>query len=158
MLLLYAGSFDRLSLLYVRNNRNAHFCLIHTCMKAQRSSKFGQIRPPTASEKIAINLSWEKWCCHVSLLFSCLQVMRKCIRAWMSSNFDHIPRLTAELASKNRCCHFFMVAIDQIHFKFVGNEGMHNISDEFEFRPHRTNDYELSAFECLKYLLKRTSL
>ena len=76
----------------------------------------------------------------------------------MSSNFGHIPLLTAELASKNRCCHFFMVAIDQIHFKFVVNERMHNISHEFEFRPHLTTDYELSALECLKYPLKKDRL
>ena len=58
------------------------------------------------------------------------------------SNFGQIPLLTWELAAlerlKNRCCHFFSVAIDKIHFKFVGNEDIHNISDEFEFRPDRT--------------------
>ena len=46
----------------------------------------------------------------------------------MSSNFGPIPLLTTELAAlerqKNRCRHFFSVAIDQIHFKFVGNEDM----------------------------------
>ena len=41
---------------------------------------------------------------------------------------------------KNRCRHFCSDAIDQIHFKFVGNEDVH-ISDEFEFRPDRTTDY-----------------
>ena len=55
----------------------------------------------------------------------------------MSSNFGRIPLLTTELAAlerlKNRCRHFFSVTIDQIHFKFVGNEDMHNISNEFEF-------------------------
>ena len=63
----------------------------------------------------------------------------------MSSNFGQIPLLTTELAAlerlKNRCRHFFSVAIDQIHFKFVGNEDMHNISNEFEFRPDWTTDY-----------------
>ena len=42
---------------------------------------------------------------------------------------------------KNWCPHFFSVAIDQIHFKFVGNEDMHNISNKFEFRPDWTTDY-----------------
>ena len=46
---------------------------------------------------------------------------------------------------KNRCCHFFSVAIDKIHFKFVGNEGIHNISKEFEFRPDRTTDYGVNC-------------
>ena len=63
----------------------------------------------------------------------------------MSSNFGQIPLLTTELAAlerlKNRRRHFFLVAIDQIHFKFVGNENMHNISNEFEFRPDWTTDY-----------------
>ena len=63
----------------------------------------------------------------------------------MSSNFGQIPLLTTELAAfeplKNRCRHFFSVAIDQIHFKFVGNEDMHNISNEFEFQPAWTTDY-----------------
>ena len=77
--------------------------------------------------------------------FSYLQVTRTYISAWMSSNFGQIPLLTTELAAlerlKNRCHHLFSVAIDQIHFKFVGNEIMHNISNEFEFRPDWTTDY-----------------
>ena len=63
----------------------------------------------------------------------------------MSSNFGQIPLLTTELATlerlKNRCPHFFSVTIDQIHFEFVGNEDMQNISNEFEFRPAWTTDY-----------------
>ena len=65
----------------------------------------------------------------------------------MSSNFGQIPLLTTELAPhvrlKNRCRHFFSVAIDQIHFKFAGNEDMHNISNEFEFRPDWTTNYRV---------------
>ena len=34
----------------------------------------------------------------------------------------------------NRRLHFFSVAIDSILFKLAGNEDMHNILDEFEFR------------------------
>ena len=63
----------------------------------------------------------------------------------MSLNFGQIPLLTTELAAlerlKSRCRHFFSVAIDQIHFKFVGNEDMNNILNEFEFRPDLTTDY-----------------
>ena len=64
----------------------------------------------------------------------------------MGSNFVQIPLLTTELAAlerlKNRWHHFFSVAIDQIHFKFVGNKDMHKISNEFEFRPdHRLQSY-----------------
>ena len=69
----------------------------------------------------------------------------------MSSNFGQIPLLTTELAAleclKNRCRHLFSVAIDQIHFKLVGNEDMHNISNFGQIWPPTT---ELSALEHLK--------
>ena len=42
---------------------------------------------------------------------------------------------------KNRCHPFFSVAIDPIHFKFIGNKDMHIILNEFEFRPDRTTNY-----------------
>ena len=41
--------------------------------------------------------------------------------------------------------HFFSVAIDPIFFNLAGNEDMHNILDEFEFRPDRTTDYGVSC-------------
>ena len=46
---------------------------------------------------------------------------------------------------KNRRLHFFSVTIDPILFKLTGNEDMHNILDEFEFRPDRTTDYGVSC-------------
>ena len=46
---------------------------------------------------------------------------------------------------KNRRLHFFSVAIDPILFKLAGNEDMHNILDEFEFRPDQTTDYGVSC-------------
>ena len=46
---------------------------------------------------------------------------------------------------KNRRHHFFSVAIDPILFKLAGNEDMHNILDEFEFRPDQTTDYGVSC-------------
>ena len=63
----------------------------------------------------------------------------------MSLNLGQIPPLTMELAGlerlKNRHHYFFSVAIDPILFKLTGNEDMHIILDEFEFRPDRTADY-----------------
>ena len=62
---------------------------------------------------------------------------------------SQIPPLTIELAAlerlKNRRHHFFSVAIDPILFKHAGNEDMHNILDEFEFRPDLTTDYGVSC-------------
>ena len=41
--------------------------------------------------------------------------------------------------------HFFSVAFDPILFILAGNEEMHKISDEFEFRPDRNTDYGVSC-------------
>ena len=46
---------------------------------------------------------------------------------------------------KNQRHHFFSVAIDPILFKLAGIEDMHNILDEFEFRPDLTTDYGVSC-------------
>ena len=51
---------------------------------------------------------------------------------------------------KNRRHHFFSVAIDPILFKLAGYEDMHNILDEFEFRPRTM---ELAALERRKKFL-----
>ena len=75
--------------------------------------------------------------------------MRTCIKAWMSLNLGQIPPLTMELAAlqrlKNRHHHLFSVAIDPILFKLASKEDMHNILDEFEFRPDLTTDYRVSC-------------
>ena len=67
----------------------------------------------------------------------------------MSLNFGQIPPLTTELAAlerlKNRCHHVISVDIDPIFFKLTGNKDMHNIMNEFEFRPDRTTDYGVSC-------------
>ena len=65
---------------------------------------------------------------------SFLQVMRTCIKAWMSSNLGQMPPLTMELAPlerlKNQCLHCFSVAIDPNLLKLSGNEVIHNILNE----------------------------
>ena len=67
----------------------------------------------------------------------------------MSLNLGQILPLTMELAAlerlKNRCHHFFSVAIDPIRFKLAGNEDMHKVLDEFEFWPDLTTDYGVSC-------------
>ena len=76
------------------------------------------------------------------------------IKAYMSLNFGQIPPLTTELAAlerlKNRCHHVISVDIDPIFFKLAGNKDMHNIMNEFEFRPDRTTDYGVSSLERLR--------
>ena len=46
---------------------------------------------------------------------------------------------------RNRRHHFVSIAVDPILFKLAGNEDMHNILDEFEFRPDLTTDYGVSC-------------
>ena len=46
---------------------------------------------------------------------------------------------------KNQCHHVISVDIDPIFFKLAGNKDMHNIMNEFEFRPDRTTDYGVSC-------------
>ena len=81
--------------------------------------------------------------------FSYLQVKRTYIKAYMSLNFGQIPPLTTELAAlerlKHRCHHVISVDIDPIFFKLACNKDMHNIMNEFEFRPDRTTDYGVSC-------------
>ena len=75
--------------------------------------------------------------------------MRTYIKAYMSLIFRQIPPLTMELSAlerlKNRCRHVISVDIDPIYFKLAGNKDMHNIMNEFEFRPDRTTDYGVSC-------------
>ena len=75
--------------------------------------------------------------------------MRTYINAYMRLNFGQIPPLTTELAAlerlKNRRHHVISVDIDLIFFKLAANKDMHNIMNEFEFRPDRTTDYGVSC-------------
>ena len=71
------------------------------------------------------------------------------MKAYMSLNFGQIPPLTTELAAlehlKNRSHHVISVDINPIFLKLAGNKDMHNIMNEFEFRPDRTTDYGVSC-------------
>ena len=73
--------------------------------------------------------------------------MRTYIKAYMNLNFGQFLPLTTELAAleclKNRCHHVISVDIDPIFFKLSDNKDMHNIMNEFEFRPDRTVEFEL---------------
>ena len=75
--------------------------------------------------------------------------MRTYIKAYTRLNFGQIPLLTTELAAvgclKNRRHHIISIDIDPIFFKLAGNKDMHNIMNEFEFRPGRITDYGVSC-------------
>ena len=134
---------------------------MRTCIISWMSSNFGQIGPPTTElaalerrKKFPYTYNGKNEVITFSRLFligsfSYLQVMRTYIKAYMSLNFGQIPSLTTELAAlerlKNRCHHVISVDIDPIFFKLAGNKDMHNIMNEFEFRPDQTTDYGVSC-------------
>ena len=73
----------------------------------------------------------------------------------MSLNLGQIPPLTMELAAlerlKNRCHHFFSVALDPILFKLADNEDMHNILDmSSNFGQNGPSTTKLAALERRK--------
>ena len=135
--------------------------VMRTCIISQMSSNFGQIGPPATElaalqrrKKFPLTYNGKNQVITFSRLFligsfSYLQVVRTYIKAYMSLNFGQIPPLTTELAAlerlKNRCHHIISVDIDPIFFKLAGNKDMHNIMNEFEFRPVRTTDYGVSC-------------
>ena len=146
-------------LLLIRSFSNLQ--VMRTCIISWMSSNFGQIGPPT-TELAALSVgknshrlimgktkSLRFLGCFLIGSFSYLQVMRTYINAYMSWNFGQIPPLTTELAAlerlKNRCHHVISVDIDPIFFKLASNKDMHNIMNEFEFRPDRTTDYGVSC-------------
>ena len=134
---------------------------MRTCIISWMSSNFGQIGPPTTElaalerrKKFPYTYYGKNEVITFSRLFligsfSYLQVMRTYIKAYMILNFGQIPSLTTELAAlerlKNRCHHVISVDIDPIFFKLAGNKDMHNIMNEFEFRPDQTTDYGVSC-------------
>ena len=59
---------------------------------------------------------------------------------------ERLHNVLRQIGSKLWCLHRFSVAFDPILFMLAGNEDMHKISDEFEFRPdRRTTDYGVSC-------------
>ena len=111
--------------------------------------KFGQIGPRTAElaalehlEKFPLTYNGEIVVNTFAPSFligsSFLQVIRTIIRVQMSSKFGQIRQRTMELAGKSmfhvvntRAPSFFILA---------GNKDNHDISDEYEIRPDRTED------------------
>ena len=81
---------------------------------------------------------------------SFLQVTRITTISRMSSNFDQIRPLTAELSALSAlnilCCgHPSIFFFHWIFFILAGNKNNYNILDEFEFRPDLTSDCGVSC-------------
>ena len=118
-----------------------------TGIKAQSSLNLGRIRP-LILELLA--LEWRKFhTFELEYLWSQLanldQILcvaslgwgKDCIRFWARLTLAHWTQVS------NRCPlgYLFSVAIDSIHFKFIGNKDMHIILNPFKFRPDRTTNY-----------------
>ena len=66
------------------------------------------------------------------------QIGSKLFFAWQQ-------RAPIDLQWGKRCLHLFSVVFYPVLFILAGNEDVHKISDEFEFRPYRTTDYGVSC-------------
>ena len=87
---------------------SSYLQVTRTSMTSRTSSKFGQIGPRTAKLAALERLEKSPWTYNGSNLVntlapsflirssSFLQVVRTCIKAWMSSNFGQIPPPTPE--------------------------------------------------------------
>ena len=82
------------------------------------------------------------------------------IKAWMSFLFSKIQKLTTELAafciSKNKCLHFFAVAIDLTLFKLADKEEMYTILDVFEFWLDWATETSVTSVTCPYNEYKKT--
>ena len=112
-----------------------------TCMRAQRSSKFGQIRLLTV-ELAALErlknphrlIMKKNGVATFSWLFligsiSYLHVKMTYMRAWMSLNFGQIRLLvsmaTDRVIMEKMVCHFFSAVFYLILFILAGNDDVH---------------------------------
>ena len=129
-----------------------------TGIKARLSSILGWIRPiilvtcPWVT-KIShcwtwiplkpVNLSWSNFMCSIigqgERLHKVLgQIGSKLWFPWQQ-------KAPVDLKWGKWCLHLFLVVFDRVLLILAGNEDMHKISDEFEFRSDRTTDYGVSC-------------
>ena len=125
--------------------------LTRTTIISRMGSNFSQIQPLTA-ELSALECLKKSLFCVVATLApsiligssSYLEVTRIAITSRMSSNFDQILHLTAELSAleclKNQDLVLCAFNFDRIFFILGSNKDSHNISGEFEFQPDLTLD------------------
>ena len=130
-----------------------------TGIKARSSSILGRIRPPILE---LLALEWRKfYTFELEYLWSQLayrdQILcvaslgweKDCIRFWgrfeQKSGFHDNRRSPLTYNGENDVLQLFSIVFCRILFILTGNEDMHKISNEFEFRPDRTTDYGVSC-------------
>ena len=132
-----------------------------TCMRAQRSSNFCQIGPPTAElaalerlKKSQKTYRWKNGVATFSRMFligyiSYLQVTITCVRPWISLKFGQIRQLvsmaTNRVIMEKMLLSLFLCCFNPILFILAGNDDMHNSSEEFELLPDPTTDCAVSC-------------
>ena len=82
---------------------------------------------------------------HVSLLLMFEKRRLKQLSFDFTWEICHLLDITAVAGHLAWLAVLFSVAIDPIHFKFIGNNDMHIILNEFEFRPDRTTNYGVTC-------------
>ena len=123
---------------------------------SSESSKFSQIRPPTAElaalerlKKSPYTYNGKNDVATFSRLFligsiSYLQVTMTYMRAWMSLKFGQIRLLismaTHRVIMEKTVLPLFLGCFYPFLFILSGNDDMHESSEEFEIRPDPTTD------------------
>ena len=88
-----------------------------------------------------VGQSWSNFMCSITGVGERLHnVLRQ-----IGSKLWCLRQQKAPIEEGKLCLHLFSVAFDLILLTLAGNEDMHKISDEFEFRPDRTTDYGVSC-------------
>ena len=137
---------------------SSHLLVTRTGIKARTSLISGRIRLLTLE---LLALEWQKfytfeleylWGQLASLdqilCVASLGVGKDCVMFWgrLDQNSGvHGNRKSPLTYNDENGVSTFSIAIDPILFILAGNEDMHKISDEFEFRPDRTTDYGVSC-------------
>ena len=90
-----------------------------------------------------VGQSWSQFTCGITVLWERLHKVLGQIgsKLW----FPWQQKVPIDLQWGKWCLHLFSVVFDPIFFILAGNEDMHKISDEFEFRLDRTIDYGVSC-------------
>ena len=137
-----------------------------TCIKSRRSLTFSQIGPLTRELatlerlKISHRLIMGKWCLQASsFIFD--QIFVKLagnqdshkISDEFEFRLDRMSHFGVTCPCGRIkfsidilwCLHLFSVVFDPILFILAGNEDMHKISNQFDFRPDWTTDYRVSC-------------
>ena len=140
--------------------------VMRTCIKSRTSLTFGQIGPLTVELaalehlKISHRLIMGKWCLQASS-FIFYRIFVKLagnkdshkISDEFEFQLDRISHFGVTCPCGRIkfstdilwCLHLFSVVFYPILFILAGNENIHKISDEFDFRPYWTTDYGVSC-------------